>query len=352
MSNFVSCLVTDIGVVREHNEDSAYADPGGRFFLVADGMGGHAAGEVASLMAVQGVRKALEQAESQFTSYLETPTEDARQELVKLLEKSVRDAHQEVFDRGSRESDKKGMGTTLEALLVVGEDAFVAHVGDSRTYLLRDNIATQVTTDHTVAEVLVIEGKLSPEEGRVSPLRTILVNAVGVSADVGVELAHIRLKKGDRLLLCSDGLHDYFPTESELLETIEELGPETGLKKLVDLAKERGGHDNITGISVDVTEDPSSPGQIAANEAASRAETSRPDPDSENADSENADAIPRAGASDENTLPLDLHEAARADISRVGHAETMPPPVGQDHEASVSDRADDDAADADPNSGS
>jgi hypothetical protein len=146
------------------------------------------------------------------------------------------------------------MGTTLEVLLIAGGEAFVAHVGDSRTYLFRSGSTAQVTTDHTVAEVLVIEGKLSAEEARLSPLRTILVNAIGVSADVGVELAHLRLRRGDKLLLCSDGLHDYYPAETEIAEILHELEGEPGLIRLIELAKERGGHDNITGILVEVIE--------------------------------------------------------------------------------------------------
>jgi protein phosphatase len=146
------------------------------------------------------------------------------------------------------------MGTTLDVVLVAGPEAFVAHVGDSRTYLVRDGRSSQITTDHTVAEVLVIEGKLTIEEAQVSPLRTILVNAIGVSADVGVEMAHVTLKKNDRLLLCSDGLHDYFPVEEEIAQRMAAEHPGDALKEMVELAKTRGGHDNITGVAVHVTE--------------------------------------------------------------------------------------------------
>src|SRR5262245_41382946 len=247
-------LRTDIGVVREHNEDSAYADPGGTYFIVADGMGGHAAGEVASAMAVDEIKRSLETARPQIEAFAQAPGDEGRQALVQVLEEAVRRAHQAVFERGGRETDKKGMGTTLDVLLVADGEAFVAHVGDSRTYLLRGGGAAQVTTDHTVAEVLVIEGKLSPEEARLSPLRTILVNAIGVSADVGVELAHLKLRREDKLLLCSDGLHDYFPLDAELAEVLREQSGEPGLHRLVELAKERGGHDNITGLLVEIVE--------------------------------------------------------------------------------------------------
>ncbi len=168
----------------------------------------------------------------------------------------MREAHRSVYERGIAEPDKQGMGTTLDVLLVAGQDAFIAHVGDSRTYLMRGESAAQITADHTVAEVLVVEGKLSAEEALVSPLRTILVNALGVAAEVGVEMAHLTLNEGDRLLLCSDGLHAYFPQEQELYDEIMSNEPEVALQALIDAAKERGGHDNITAVLVEVLKAP------------------------------------------------------------------------------------------------
>ncbi|HET9622302.1 MAG TPA: protein phosphatase 2C domain-containing protein [Kofleriaceae bacterium] len=252
-------LVTDVGVVREHNEDSAHMEAQKGFFIVADGMGGHAAGEVASAMAVETVRKTLEDSRSEIDAFKRAPTDSGRRGIVQLLQSAVLSAHQAVFQRGQNEADKAGMGTTLDVVLVAGPEAFVAHVGDSRTYLVRDGRSSQITTDHTVAEVLVIEGKLTIEEAQVSPLRTILVNAIGVSADVGVEMAHVTLKRGDRLLLCSDGLHDYFPVEEEIAQKLSADAPGDALKDMVELAKTRGGHDNITGVAVlvtDVVEEP------------------------------------------------------------------------------------------------
>jgi protein phosphatase len=241
-------------MVREHNEDSACADPEGMYFVVADGMGGHAAGEVASEMAVDAMRRSLDEARPQVAGFAAGATEDGRKQLVELLEESVQKAHQAVFDRGSRESDKKGMGTTLDVLLIADGEAFLAHVGDSRVYLLRSGSVAQVTRDHTMAEVMVHEGQLTPEAARLSPLRTILWNAVGVSSEVHVELTHVRLRRGDKFLLCSDGLHDYFPSELELADLLAEHPGEQGLETLVSLAKDRGGHDNITGVLVEVVD--------------------------------------------------------------------------------------------------
>ena len=163
-------------------------------------------------------------------------------------------AHQAVFQRGQSETDKTGMGTTLDVVLVAGAEAFVAHVGDSRTYLVREGRSSQITTDHTVAEVLVIEGKLTIEEAQVSPLRTILVNAIGVSADVGVEMAHVPLRARRSHAAVLDGLHDYFPTEEEISQRLSADKPGDALEEMVELAKTRGGHDNITGVAMHVTE--------------------------------------------------------------------------------------------------
>jgi serine/threonine protein phosphatase PrpC len=247
-------LVTDVGVVREHNEDSAFMEPTKGFFIVADGMGGHAAGEVASAMAVETVRKTLEGARTEIDAFKKAPSDAGRRGIVQLLQNAVLSAHQAVYQRGQAEPDKAGMGTTLDVVLVAGPEAFVAHVGDSRTYLIRDGKPSQITTDHTVAEVLVIEGKLTIEEAQVSPLRTILVNAIGVSADVGVEMAHVTLRRGDRLLLCSDGMHDYFPAEDEIAQRLSSDTPGKALEEMVELAKTRGGHDNITGVVCQVLE--------------------------------------------------------------------------------------------------
>jgi serine/threonine protein phosphatase PrpC len=303
-------------MIREHNEDSACIDGIGHFFIVADGMGGHAAGEVASAMAVEEMRQALEAARAQIETFASEPTEEKRKALVTLLETSVQRAHQAVFERGGREADKKGMGTTLEVVLVADGEAFVAHVGDSRTYLLRAGAVAQVTTDHTVAEVLVIEGKLTAEEARLSPLRTILVNAIGVSPDVGVELAHIRLRRGDKLLLCSDGLHDYYPSDAELAELLGEHPGEKGLEMLVTLAKERGGHDNITGILVEVVEGAPSVDEEAEEVRKAAAEL-------KNQSVEDKAAVPHP-VGVEPTMPQDVEEPGK---SITAPMEKVEPPV-------------------------
>jgi serine/threonine protein phosphatase PrpC len=322
----VSNLLSDVGMVREHNEDSAHADPEGMFYIVADGMGGHAAGEVASAMAVDEVRQSLLKARDQVKTFADKPGEDGRAALVTLLEESVRKAHQAVFERGARESDKKGMGTTLDVLLVAGGEAFVAHVGDSRTYLIRGSAAAQVTTDHTVAEVLVIEGKLSADEARLSPLRTILVNAIGVSPDVGVELAHLKLRRGDLLLLCSDGLHDYFPSEQELAEMLVEKKGQEGITRLVELAKDRGGHDNITGVLVEVVE-----GNLTVEEEEAEARKQADELAASQSEEDRA-AAPTAVIAHESTAPAEAGKKSSAELAASKDGDAKPGP-GNDGQA-------------------
>ena len=336
-------LVTDVGVVRDHNEDSAYMAPEAGFFIVADGMGGHAAGEVASAMAVETVKKTLEEAKAEVDEFKKAPTDTGRRALVQLLQSAVLQAHQAVYQRGQTEQDKQGMGTTLDVVLVAGAEAFVAHVGDSRTYLVRDGRSSQITTDHTVAEVLVIEGKLTIEEAQVSPLRTILVNAIGVSADVGVEMAHVTLKRGDRILLCSDGLHDYFPVEEEIAQRISADKPGDALKEMVELAKTRGGHDNITGVAVLVSDlhegvpstissDSTQPVDITGNPFASDEPTQTaavPPPPQ-----------PKPSKLDPGLLKQTQPMRAMPEGDDMGSATTLPPPMTDKKKAPAEAKAD------------
>jgi serine/threonine protein phosphatase PrpC len=325
-------LVTDVGVVRDHNEDSAFMEPSRGIFIVADGMGGHAAGEVASAMAVDSVRAALENARPEIEAFKKAPTDAGRRALVQLLQNAVLSAHRAVFERGQAEADKQGMGTTLDVVLVAGPEAFVAHVGDSRTYLVRNGVASKVTTDHTVAEVLVIEGKLTIEEAQFSPLRTILVNAIGVSEEVGVEMAHVTLKRGDRVLLCSDGLHDYYPVEDEIAERLSSESPGQALEEMVELAKARGGHDNITGVVVEVVDvGPSVPGQLDGDPT---------QPVEVPVDAFAADEPTETAGTAFQGSPPRMPEAVRESAGRptqpmrsvadpsIGRADTIPPPTG------------------------
>jgi protein phosphatase len=235
---FRATMRTDVGVVRERNEDFAYMDPAGRFVVLADGMGGHGAGDVASEMAVDVVKTILERFEL---------SRATRRQIEGMLVRACSLANDAVLARSQREPELHGMGTTLEVVVLRGAEAFVAHVGDSRTYHVRDGKARQVTADHTVAETMRRAGTLSDDEARTSPLRSMLSNAIGVTPGVMIDQAHVRLEPGDRLLICSDGLYDYF-ADDELAER--------SLDELIDEAKARGGHDNLTGVLLEAQRAP------------------------------------------------------------------------------------------------
>src|SRR5262249_20222654 len=138
------------------------------------------------------------------------PTDDRRAVIAALLEHAVRAAHDAVHARAARESEKHGMGTTIEVAVISGGELVLAHAGDSRTYLVRDGAIERITRDHTMAYAMLVAGSMSAEEARTSPLSSMLVNAVGVERDVMVDIVHCTLRAGDRLLLCSDGLYDHF----------------------------------------------------------------------------------------------------------------------------------------------
>jgi PPM family protein phosphatase len=253
MGATLCALRSDVGSVREHNEDAAYVDERGRFAVLADGMGGHSAGEVASAMAVASVRASLEAATPELDAYSRTPSTAGRRRLTDLIDRAVRDASAAIFERSHSEPDKHGMGTTLEVVVIAASEAFVTHVGDCRTYLVRGGQAVQLTTDHTVAETMRRAGVISDEQAALSPLRSALASALGVSETFAIDHVHMPLVAGDRLLLCSDGLHDAF-TPGELAMRLPPRGGDAALAALVDEARARDGHDNITGIVLEMVE--------------------------------------------------------------------------------------------------
>lgn len=247
-------LRTDTGLVRTLNEDSAFVDHDERVFIVADGMGGQSAGDVASHMTVEVVRAALQDARAEIDAFEADPDDSRRERLRVELDRAVRAANSAVYHRGEHEPDKKGMGSTLDVVVVVAGEAFVAHVGDSRTYLFRDGRITLLTVDHTVAQGMLDDGAMTEAEARCSPLRSYLSNAIGVSPTVKIEHRHIRLRPADQLLLCSDGLYDYFDSD-ELGEWLRTLPSDLALESMIAEACDRGGRDNITGLIVDIAAD-------------------------------------------------------------------------------------------------
>jgi len=243
MTTLRHAAVTDTGNVRPHNEDAYYCS--GTVFAVADGMGGHSAGEVASAIAV----KCIEEADTAPLAGAEAVAE------------LVRTINAEIHDEANRDSAKRGMGTTLALAAVVAGDvpAFVvANVGDSRTYLLRDGSLRQISTDHSYVQELVDEGALTLGEARHHPLRNIVTRALGIDAAVEVDTWTIPAVQGDRLMLCSDGLVDEVDDDDILDILSTASAPDDAAGRLVAAAKFAGGKDNITVVVIDVGE-PSAP---------------------------------------------------------------------------------------------
>ncbi|GAA4233608.1 protein phosphatase [Streptosporangium album] len=229
---------SDVGLLREGNEDSAYASA--RLLAVADGMGGHAHGEVASSVAIAAM-----------SSLDEDPQGG---DLLSAIEAAVRDANRRLHEMVGRDSSLKGMGTTLTAMLWSGTRVALAHVGDSRAYLLRAGELYQITHDHTLVQSLVDDGRITLEEAATHPQRSILLRALDGSGEVDPDLSLREAQVGDRYLLCSDGLSGVVTAETmhHTLSTIED--PETVIRTLIDLANRGGGPDNITCVLADVLE--------------------------------------------------------------------------------------------------
>jgi PPM family protein phosphatase len=238
--NFRVGARTDVGRVREGNEDAFLAeDP---LFAVADGMGGHQGGEVASQLALETLGRISGQP---------TPDGDAAPQLAE----TVREANQAVLDKASSDPGLAGMGTTLTAVLAARDRIFLAHAGDSRAYLLRDGELSRLTKDHTVVERLVDQGRLTSEEAAIHPQRSIVTNALGVDRDIQVDEAAHEVQAGDRLLLCSDGLTGMVSEDDILRVLTDERDPQAAADALVAAANEAGGQDNITAVVVDAEGD-------------------------------------------------------------------------------------------------
>ncbi|HLU68757.1 MAG TPA: protein phosphatase 2C domain-containing protein [Kofleriaceae bacterium] len=264
----VAAAVTDVGRVRRHNEDSHLVDTDDRIFMVADGMGGHAAGEVASAIAVRRVREAWTEISMRrhLAAYARHGDADARRALFRAVREGVMSAHFDIVEQASRDEAKRGMGTTFTGFLLAGGDAVFAHAGDSRAYLVRDGIAMQLSEDHTVIARLRAAGveEEAPDEEEPAGQGTaprdrqrwrgVLTNALGIGDVTRVATFAVPLYSGDRFLLCSDGVSEYLG-EAELGPILTEAAsPALAARGLVDLALERGGADNATAVVVKVLE--------------------------------------------------------------------------------------------------
>lgn len=237
-----AAVISDVGRAREHQEDAAaFFEPAdaavlaqrGYLLIVADGMGGHNAGEVASQAAVSEIQHAYYQASSA--------------DPATRLSQAVHSANQAVHKLAQEDAHHQGMGTTVAAAVVHDRDLWVANVGDSRVYLVRSGQIRQITRDHSWVEEQVRAGVLTPAQARIHPQRNIITRAIGTSVRVEADFFTGTLQEDDVLVLCSDGLTGHL-VDPEILEVVRQSAPDQAARRLVELANARGGLDNITVI--------------------------------------------------------------------------------------------------------
>jgi len=238
----MSAAVSHVGKIRSNNQDSGYA--GRRLFLVADGMGGHAGGDVASAIAT----KRIAEADEEYAAAV-----DAEQ----ALERAMIAANSLLAETVFEHSELTGMGTTVSGLIRVGDQVVIGHIGDSRVYLFRDGELRQITADHTFVQRLVDSGRITPEEAAVHPRRSVLMRVLGdVDASPEIDTHVLDTRPGDRWLLCSDGLSSYV-SEEKLSAILGSVHPaQAAADRLVKESLDHGAPDNVTVVLTDIAEDP------------------------------------------------------------------------------------------------
>jgi PPM family protein phosphatase len=245
--------MTDVGLKRGHNEDNYLVNEELNLFVVADGMGGHAGGEYASAIAVNTVEEIVTSLEVEGVEVTDAtdPVEVTRTK----LSHSIRLAGRRIFEKAREQPEYHGMGTTAVVVLIEGSNAYIAHVGDSRVYMLREGKIEQVTEDHSLIAEKIRHGLLSPEEAKNHRMRNVITRSLGYQEDVEVDLQVRAIRRGDQFLLCSDGLSGNVSQE-EMGEVMSRLSPQEAARHLISLSCERGGEDNITTVIARVEEAP------------------------------------------------------------------------------------------------
>jgi serine/threonine protein phosphatase PrpC/CRP-like cAMP-binding protein len=267
MTLVVSAL-SDVGRVRQNNEDNFFSAPARGLFIVADGMGGHNAGEVASEMAVRLISEALLEHEPLRERFAAASLDEDAALLRAHFEEAVRTAGRAIFERAKNDPACAGMGTTCSAIWLAGRKGFLAHVGDSRVYVARKTGLYQLSEDHTFVADQLRRGLINEEEAKHSRYANVLTRALGVTETAPIDVLIFDVDPGDRFLVCSDGAHNYFKSTQELAKVLSEKSAEEGTKYIIETAKERGGHDNVTAIVVQVEGDDVPDGDLAAQRIA------------------------------------------------------------------------------------
>jgi serine/threonine protein phosphatase PrpC len=249
--NVKAVVLSDLGNIRTNNEDVGMfyriaeediTREKGYLLIVADGMGGHKAGEVASKMATEIISQ-------------EYFKKNGNGSIEKTLYKAFSTANRKIYELASSQKAYHGMGTTCSAFVVTGDAVYYAHVGDSRGYFLKNNLITRITEDHTYVQELVNKGEITTKEADTHPKRNILTNAMGTKPDLRIDTGKCAysFENDDRLMLCSDGLYDYIH-ENELADILNNKPLQEAAEYMIREAKKRGGHDNITVVLAEKTE--------------------------------------------------------------------------------------------------
>jgi len=241
---------SDIGKKRKHNEDAFFRDDDLCLYVVADGMGGHAAGDVASAEAVDAVYGMVKRGLPGLAPQAGPVTELTLRTACRLVESSIQAATYMIFGLAEQDPGKSGMGTTMSVMLMLGHTMVTGQVGDSRIYKLTPDRADQITEDHTLIAWQIKQGIITEEEARTSPHRNVITRAVGNREYVEADVQVLPVEHGELYLLCSDGLHGYF--EPDELSAAIGAGVEDAVDRLVDEANARGGKDNITAVLVEI----------------------------------------------------------------------------------------------------
>lgn len=247
---------TDIGRKRQINEDAFHRDDARGFYVVADGVGGHNKGEIASREAVEQLTMWVTGASRDLDRLVErivAGDSECVWEIRRLLESGVKSACYMVFGMAELDPEKKGMSTTLSALLIRGGYAFAVHVGDSRVYRVRKQSVLQLTEDHTLINYKVKHGMMTKAEAEKAAGKNVITRAVGHKDYVQVDTADLDVAPGDRFVLCSDGLHGYFSSDTEVADLCADGDLDECAEAAIALANQRGGKDNITAVVIEAT---------------------------------------------------------------------------------------------------
>ena len=251
--------LTDVGRRRKHNEDALLIDHDLGLYIVADGMGGHAAGEVASAKAIEVARKVIAESSDVFREYARGQEDfELRDRALGVVERAIQEASATIFGMAKEDEAKRGMGTTCVLLVRAGKKGIVGHVGDSRVYLLRNEQAYQLTEDHTLVNAQLKQGIITKEQAENASFANVITRSVGYQESVQVDTLLTDLLPGDRFLLCSDGLSGYVRDE-EWAKFLAAAAIEDLPGKMVQLANHRGGKDNITAVVIGVEGEKAAP---------------------------------------------------------------------------------------------